>query len=145
MRPPPCMRGCTPSPILRLEALEIPDQSDSRTAWLNWVEVNVVDRCGFATKLRGIVVIDVARLTVEHVEVEPQALVQLVGSAQGEQCRGLRALGIVYDERARPEVAHMAGERPAPEIVQSKAERGNFVDGAGNVSTRRVAVREFGA
>jgi hypothetical protein len=55
MRPlSPCASAATPaSPILRLAALEIPDQSDPGTARLDRVEVDVVDRRGLAAQPRS--------------------------------------------------------------------------------------------
>ena len=73
--------------------------------------------------------------------------VDLVADAQVGERRRLRALRVVLDQRARSEVAQLELAEPRPESAHGHAERGDRLDGAGNVvaGAVRIGAGEAGA
>src|SRR5438477_4297996 len=93
----------------RRETLESRAHAEANGAFLDWMEMHVLDAARrLAGKTRGVEVVDVAHCCVEDVEqvgVEPQTRRDGVADAGIDRVRRLRADGVVFDERARTEVA----------------------------------------
>ena len=105
---------------------ESPAQSDTHGPRLCRVRVDAGDRVCFARQSRRVVVVDVADLAigeVEHVDHQLELLARPPAEPCVEQGRGTRAHAVVFDQRARPDVAQTQAAEPRAVVVEGQAER----------------------
>src|SRR5262245_20017081 len=76
-----------------------------RLCWMHMAIRDAVD--WLARQARQIIIFDLVGIgieEVEHVELQPQPVVELVACPRIEDQRGLRTDAIVFDQRTRPEI-----------------------------------------